>query len=125
MRVGLHSANSSSQPMEELLIDFVGLLTRTKRGNLAILVIVDAFSKFVFFCPVWKISSQIVSDCLERSFFPAYGTPVSIGLIMPGSSVVNRQGICVFDGVLPTSPSLPITRRLRSRSGSIVTLSLL
>jgi hypothetical protein len=47
-RVGLHSANPSSQPMEKLFIDFVGPLTRTKRGNLAILVIVDAFSKFVF-----------------------------------------------------------------------------
>jgi len=77
-RVGLHSASPSSQPMEKLFIDFVGPLTRTKRGNLAILVTVDAFSKFVFFCPVRKISSQIVSDCLERSFFPAYGTPVSI-----------------------------------------------
>jgi hypothetical protein len=62
-RVGLHLASPSSQPMERLFIDFVGPLTRTKRGNLAILVIVDAFSKFVVFCPVWKISSQIVSDC--------------------------------------------------------------
>ena len=77
-RVGLHSASLSSQPMEKLFIDFVGLLTRTKRGNLAILLIVDAFSKFVLFCPVRKISSQVVSDCLERPFFLAYGTPVSI-----------------------------------------------
>jgi len=64
--------------MERLFIDFVGPLTRTKRGNIAILVIVDAFSKFVCFTLVRKISSQIVSDCLERSVFPAYGTPASI-----------------------------------------------
>jgi len=47
-RVGLHSASPSSQRMERLFIDFVCPLTRTKRGNIAILVIVDAFSKFVF-----------------------------------------------------------------------------
>ena len=46
---GLHAANPCSQPMERLFIDFVGPVTRTKRGNLAILVVVDAFSKFVSF----------------------------------------------------------------------------
>jgi hypothetical protein len=48
-RVGLHAASPSSQPMEKLFVDFMGPLTRTKRGNLAILVVVDGFSKFVFF----------------------------------------------------------------------------
>jgi hypothetical protein len=48
--VGLHSRTPSSQPMECLLIDFVGHLTSTKRGNIAILVVLDVFSKFAFFC---------------------------------------------------------------------------
>jgi len=48
MRVGLHSASPSSQPMEKLFIDFVGPLTHMKRGDIVILVIVDAFSKLVF-----------------------------------------------------------------------------
>jgi hypothetical protein len=48
-RVGLHAANPCSQPVERLFIDFVGPLTCTKRGNLAILVVVDGFSKFVSF----------------------------------------------------------------------------
>jgi hypothetical protein len=74
-RVDLHAANPSSQPMEKLFVDFVGPLTHTKRGNLSILVVVDGFSKFVFFFPVRKISSQVVSDCLERVFYPAFGTP--------------------------------------------------
>jgi hypothetical protein len=64
--------------MERLFIDFVGPLTRTKRGNNAFLVISDAFSKFVSFFPVRKISAQVVCDCLEKAFFPAYGTPTSI-----------------------------------------------
>jgi hypothetical protein len=77
-RVRLHSASPSSQPMEKLFIHFVGPLTRKNRGNLAMLVRINAFSKFVFFRPFQKISSQVASDCLERAFFPAYGMPVSI-----------------------------------------------
>jgi hypothetical protein len=46
--VGLYSANPCAEPMEKLFIDFVGPLVRSKRGNIAILVVVDAFSKFVF-----------------------------------------------------------------------------
>jgi hypothetical protein len=61
--------------MDKLFIDFMGPLTRTKRGNIAVLVVVDAFSKFVQFYPVRKITSQVVSDHLERGFFPAFGTP--------------------------------------------------
>jgi hypothetical protein len=64
--------------MERLFIDFMGPLTRSKRGNIAILVVVDAFSKFVSFFPVRRITSQVVCDCLERVFFPAYGTPASV-----------------------------------------------
>jgi hypothetical protein len=47
-QVGLYSATPSSQPMKKQFIDFLGPLTRTKRGNVAILVIVEGFSKFVF-----------------------------------------------------------------------------
>jgi hypothetical protein len=64
--------------MERLFMDFVGPLTRTKRGKIAILVIVDAFSKFVFFHRVRKMKSKVVAEYLERVFFPAYGTPCSI-----------------------------------------------
>src|SRR5215469_6117988 len=42
---GLHSAQPSTQPMEKLFIDFVGPLTRSKRGDIAILVVEDAFYK--------------------------------------------------------------------------------
>jgi hypothetical protein len=50
MRVGLHSAKPCSELIEKLFFDFVGPLVRSKRGNIAILlVVVDAFSKFVFY----------------------------------------------------------------------------
>ena len=77
-RVGLHSAEPSSYPMERLFIDFVGPLVRSKRGNIAILVVVDAFSKFSAFYPVRNITSRVVLECLERRFFSAYGTPKSV-----------------------------------------------
>ena len=74
-RVGLHSAEPPRYPLERLFIDFVGPLVRSKRGNIAILVAVDGFSKFATFFPVRSISSKVVLDCLERRFFPMYGTP--------------------------------------------------
>jgi hypothetical protein len=77
-QVGLHSANPSSRPIERFFIDFVGQLTRTSRGNVAILVIVDGFSKFVSFHTVRSISARVVVEYLERRYFPAYGTPTSI-----------------------------------------------
>jgi len=54
-RVGLHTAEPPSQPMEKLFVVFVGPLTLTKRGNSAILVVLDGFSKFVVFYPVRSV----------------------------------------------------------------------
>ena len=68
-RVGLHSAEPSRYPMEKLFIDFVGPLVRSTRGNTAILVVLDAFSKFITFYHVRKITSRVVSECLEKFFF--------------------------------------------------------
>jgi hypothetical protein len=76
--VGLHSSSPVAEPMQRLFVDFFGPLTRSKRGNIAILVVVDGFSKFVLFFPVRRITAQVVCDCLERGYFPVYGTPVSV-----------------------------------------------
>jgi len=92
-RVGLHSASPASQPMEQLFVDFVGPLVRSKRGNIAILVVVDSFSKFVSFCPAHKITSQAVSEYLERTFFPGYGTMLSC-------FAVKTLKICASNGEL-------------------------
>jgi len=61
--------------MDKLFVDFLGPLTRTKRGNSAILVVLKGFSKFVCFNPVRRISSQVGIFCLEKNYFPTYGTP--------------------------------------------------
>ena len=77
-RVGFHSAELSSRPMERLFIDFMGPLVRSKRGNTAILVVVDGFSKFVRFYPTRALTAQVVCDKLGKLYFPAYGTPSSV-----------------------------------------------
>jgi hypothetical protein len=56
----------------------VGPLVRSKKGNTAILVTVDAFCKFVALYPVRRIDCRVVLDCLEREYFPAFGTPKCI-----------------------------------------------
>ena len=76
--LGYTPPNPSSQTLDRLFIDFVGPLVRTKMGNIAILVVVDAFSDFVALYPVRSITARVVLECLEWTFFPAYGTPKSI-----------------------------------------------
>jgi hypothetical protein len=99
--------------MEKLFIDFMGPLTRTKQGNIAILVVVDAFSKFVQFYPVRKITYQVVSDNLERGFFPAFG--------MPGYFAVRLSRICVFSGESTMLPPPLTTPKVRWPNVLIVT----
>jgi hypothetical protein len=77
-QVGLNSTNLSSRPMERLFIDFVGPLIRTKKGKIAIMVIVDGFSTFVTFHLVRWISASVVVEYRGRTYFPAYLTPMSI-----------------------------------------------
>ena len=74
-RVGLHSAEPSAQPSDRLFNDFVGPLIRTKKGNIAFVVLVYAFSKYVSLYPFGSITARVVLECQDRTFFPAYRTP--------------------------------------------------
>ena len=65
-QVWLHSVEPASGPMEKLFVDFVGPLVRSKRGNVAIVGVVDAFSKFVSLYPVRKMNSRVLVESLER-----------------------------------------------------------
>jgi hypothetical protein len=46
-RVGLHSSEVVTRPLERIFIDFFGPIVRSRKGNIAILVVLDGFSKFV------------------------------------------------------------------------------
>jgi hypothetical protein len=56
----------------------MGPLVRTKKGNQAILVVMDSFSKFVAFYPVRNITSAVVCDVLEHKYFMNYGVTKSL-----------------------------------------------
>jgi hypothetical protein len=77
-RVGFHDSQVVPKPMERIFIDFVGPIVRSRQGNLAILVVLDGFSKFVAMYPVRKITSSAVVACLVDKYFPSFGIPTYI-----------------------------------------------
>lgn len=74
-RLGLHSAAPASRPWECLHIDHVGPYPRSNRGNIGILSMIDAFSKFVLLFPVTSINTQITIDILVHKVFGVFGPP--------------------------------------------------
>jgi hypothetical protein len=87
-RVGLHSSQIVTKPMERIFIDFVGPIVRSRQGNLALLVVLDGFSKFVAMYPVRKITSSVVVSCLAGKYFPCFGIP---GTIVSDNATVFRS----------------------------------
>lgn len=74
--------------MERVFIDFFGPIVRSWRGNIAVLVILDGFSKFVSVYPVRRISSAVVKNCLLEIFFPSFGLPQ---MIVSDSAVIFKS----------------------------------
>jgi transposase InsO family protein len=64
--------------LERIFIDFIGPLSRTKKGHRAIMVVKDSFSKFVAFFPVRRITAEVVCEVLKTEYFKAYGIPKSL-----------------------------------------------
>jgi hypothetical protein len=57
---------------------------------MAILVVLDGFSKFVPMYPVRKISSEVVKGCPVEKFFPTFGVLQSI--VSDNAAVFKSQG---------------------------------
>jgi hypothetical protein len=109
-RVGLHSSEVVTKPLERIFIDFVGPIVRSRKGNIAILVVLDGFSKFVCMYPVRKISSEVVKNCLVEKFFPFFGVPQSI--VSDNAAVFKSRtfyNLCFSWGIrhITTSPYYP------------------
>jgi hypothetical protein len=101
-RVGLHSASPISGAMERLFIDFMGTLTQSKQGNVAILVVWDAFSKSVSFPLSEKFCPRMCVWEFEEGLFPFIWYASFHSDRVPRYSAVHKWGICVFSGELPT-----------------------
>ncbi len=70
----LHPIPKGIVPLETLHLDHVGPFVKSKRGNLHILVVVDAFTKFTFLRAVKSTKAKLVIEYL-RDIFATYGSP--------------------------------------------------
>ena len=71
--VGELTICTENAPFESVCIDILGELTRTKRGNRYVLVIVDRFTKLVGTITLTRISSRTVERALVTHWVFAYG----------------------------------------------------
>jgi hypothetical protein len=69
---------SVGAPMDRLLIDILGPLPRTPRGNRYILVTMDHFSKWVEILPIPDQTSETCAEKILNEVIARYGCPLSI-----------------------------------------------
>jgi hypothetical protein len=65
----LHPIEKISTPFHTLHIDHLGPFVRSKSGNMYLLVIVDAFTKYVFIKPVRDTKTRNVTKILDDVFY--------------------------------------------------------
>jgi RNase H-like domain found in reverse transcriptase/Reverse transcriptase (RNA-dependent DNA polymerase)/Integrase zinc binding domain/Integrase core domain len=65
----------ATSAFEILSIDFIGTLPRSKKGNSALLVVLDWFSKFVWYLPMRSQCSRKTVEFLEKEIFLKFSAP--------------------------------------------------
>lgn len=70
----LHPINKIDIPFDTIHIDHVGPFVRSGRGNMHILVIIDAFTRYVYLKPVRNTKSSISIRALKE-YFGIFGVP--------------------------------------------------
>ncbi|URQ09129.1 replicase [Halyomorpha halys erranti-like virus 1] len=73
-KVGYLSSELPSRPLQKIFIDYVGPLIRSKTGNLYILVVVDAFSRFTWLRAVRNANADVTIKVLYSIFYE-FGFP--------------------------------------------------
>lgn len=74
-RAPMGNFRETSRPWQVLYLDFIGPLPRSKNGNVHILTVVDAFSKFVHAQPMRTANSKNLISFLENRIFLVFGVP--------------------------------------------------
>jgi transposase InsO family protein len=109
-KFGLLSSDVAQQPLQKLFINFVGKFPRSKAGNTAILVCVDAFSKFVWMIPVREGTTRATIKALKERIFSIFSVP-AILVLDNAQCFASRefQHFCFEMGVkhVTTSPYYP------------------
>jgi hypothetical protein len=112
-RVGLHSSEVATKPLERIFIGFLGPNVKNQRASIAILVVLGGLSKFACIYPVKKISPEMVKNCL-LDFFNLSGFLNQLSLTMLPSSSPERSTTRVSSGefvILPPRPIISSRRR--------------
>jgi RNase H-like domain found in reverse transcriptase/Integrase zinc binding domain/Reverse transcriptase (RNA-dependent DNA polymerase)/Integrase core domain len=68
----------ASEPFQIMSVDFVGPLTRSKKGNTDIFVVLDWFSKFVWYLPMRSQCGRKAAEFLENEIFLKFSSPQEI-----------------------------------------------
>ena len=96
--------------MENLFIDYVGPLPRSKSGNSFLLVCVDAFSKFVWLLPLRQANARLTILALQNHVFQHFGLPAII-VSDNGPQFISGEfrRMCFATGIkhVTTSPYYP------------------
>lgn len=73
----LHPIPKGNVPFETIHADHLGPFTKSKRGNCYLLVIIDAFTKFVFVKPVRNTKTTSAIKVFDEIFY-TFSTPVRL-----------------------------------------------
>jgi hypothetical protein len=91
--VGRHSSEVVTTPLQRIFIDFLGPIDRSWRENIAILVVLDGFSKFFCMYPV-RIILEVVKTYLVENKIAAFGVLQSI--VSDNVAVFKSRTFCNF-----------------------------
>jgi len=69
------ASDVAQRPMQKIFVDYVGKIHRCKAGNTAVLVCVDAFSKFVWMFPIREATTGTTIKALQENIFGSFSVP--------------------------------------------------
>ena len=69
------ASDVAQRPMQKLFVDYVGKIHRSKAGNTAVLLCVDAFSRFVWMDPVKEAKTGTTIKALQENIFGSFSVP--------------------------------------------------
>jgi hypothetical protein len=108
-RLGLHSSKVLQILLEKILINYVDPIFRSRKGNIALLIGVDEFSKLLSLCPARKLSSDAELSFLVKRVSPAMEFPICCLTQCDRIQIKHVLQSLLFMGIrhVTTSPHYP------------------
>lgn len=77
-KIGMHSVDAVNYVWETVHLDIFGPLTRTTKGNICILILIDVFSKFVMLLPLKNMKANTIVNALTNIVWKFTGGAVNL-----------------------------------------------